>query len=67
MDYWIDDTAKTRLSKQIPVTGSKVKARFYLPSGSYGKTFQFKFYDDDVDDDLTIDNAQIQFIQEGGS
>ncbi len=67
MDYWIDDTAKTRLSKTMDVTGSKVKARFYLPSGSYGKSFQFKFYDNDVDNDLVIDNAQIQFVQEGGS
>ena len=66
-DYWLDDVQKTQLSASVAVTGNTTKVRFYLPSGSYGKSFQFQFYDNDVDDDLKINSATISFVQEGGS
>lgn len=65
MDWWTDDGLNSGTqTKQIGVTGRRVKCKFYLPDGTYGNNFQFKFRDTDVDDNIIVNNATISFVQE---
>ena len=67
LDYDVDDGYYTgTVTGNMVVTGRDVKMRFYLPTGTKGKSLQLKIREDDLDSDLKIHNLTIRLIQEGG-
>ena len=66
LDYDVNDGDRTgTLDKTFLVTGSRVKIRFYFPSGTRGETIQLNLRDTDVDSDLEVRNMTIGFKTEG--
>ncbi|MFH1230703.1 MAG: LamG domain-containing protein [Planctomycetota bacterium] len=66
--YETDDGRQSgTLSKTVDVTGRTTNLKFYLPTGTYGRNFKFKFIDDNLNDELKVKNAEIFVIPEGGN